>query len=243
MLAVKTAHWKPDHPVVDDLVSLVPRLSDGVVVAVASKMFSVLAGCRLPKDGVVWSQLLQEESDGLCSSLSENDDYCLTLKMGRLIVNAGIDHSNGGGDYLLLPRNLQQLTELFWQRLRERDRVRELGLVVTDSGILPLRRGVMGIALAWCGIEAVYDYTDRIDLDGNLMEVTAINVVDSLATAATLVMGEGAESTPIALITEMGEHVKFVDHVPSLRDLKAAQMDMERDLYSKVLSYDKMGWG
>lgn len=230
------------------LLDLIPKLTDkeGTVVAVTSKLFSVLANCRVAKDELEWEELLKRESAGVFPAPQGCEHYCLTLKRGRLLANAGIDHSNSGSDgddYLYLPHNLQQLTEELWREIGERNQISKFGVIVTDSGILPLRAGSIGVALAWCGIDAVFDYRGKTDLDSRLMEVSSINVIDSLATAATLVMGEGAEMTPIALITELDEHVRFTGSAPSREDLQKAKIDIQQDLYSTVISYDKMGTG
>ena len=69
---------------------------------------------------------------------------------------------------------------------------------ITDSKTAPLRVGVTGVALAYSGFQALNDYVDTKDLFGQAFRMIKVNVVDALATAAVLVMGEGSEQTPLA---------------------------------------------
>ena len=75
-----------------------------------------------------------------------------------------------------------------------------IGVVVTDSHLTPLRRGVTGVAIAYSGFEGIQSEIGRPDLFGKPLEVTEKAVADDLASAAILEMGESGESTPFALI-------------------------------------------
>ncbi len=257
IVAVRTPHLHIGQFTFAQLVDLVPPLAERTVLAVASKLFSLITNCHRAavQTASAWEQLVNEESDGLLmptvtgseGGFTANDNaqaqgrhfYRLSYKLGRLLVNAGIDHSNGQGGYLLLPPQLAELTQSLWQQLKERDHLTQLGVIVTDSAVLPLRRGVIGVALTWCGIQPLYDYHGRCDLDGQPLEVTTINLIDDLASAATLVMGEGDEATPLALITEVGMHLTFVNHPPSCQELAAVQMPANGDVYSQFLTLHK----
>src|SRR6266508_2193439 len=69
---------------------------------------------------------------------------------------------------------------------------------ITDSKTAPLRVGVTGVTLAYSGFQALNDYVGTKDLFGRAWRMIKVNVVDALATAAVLVMGEGSEQTPLA---------------------------------------------
>ena len=56
-----------------------------------------------------------------------------------------------------------------------------------------------------------------------------------LAAAANVVMGEGTESTPIAIISE-ADFVEFVDHDPTPEDVAATFVDKDEDLYAPFLN-------
>ena len=60
------------------------------------------------------------------------------------------------------------------------------------------------------------------------------NIVDALATSAVLVMGEGAEQTPLAIIEDI-PFVKFQEKNPSKKELKDFLINMDDDLYGSLL--------
>src|SRR2546423_20425 len=78
-----------------------------------------------------------------------------------------------------------------------------LGIIVTDSRVVPLRWGIIGIALSWCGFEALKDYSGQPDIFGRLMKFEKTSLIDSLATAATVTTGEGNEQKPLAVIEDL----------------------------------------
>ena len=76
--------------------------------------------------------------------------------------------------------------------------VENLYLVITDSRSMPLRRGVVGAAVAWAGFSPLYDGRNRTDLSGSPTGGSQVNVADGIAAAAVLAMGEANEGTPVA---------------------------------------------
>ena len=79
-----------------------------------------------------------------------------------------------------------------------------VGIVISDSRLLPARAGTAGTAVACAGFDPVDDARGRPDLDGSPLKVTVRAVADSLAAAANLAMGEAGESTPIAVARGSG---------------------------------------
>ena len=93
---------------------------------------------------------------------------------------------------------------------------------------MPLRRGVLGAALAYYGFKGVESKIGTKDLFGRELKMTQINVADALAVSATLTMGEGKEGCPLAVIKAP---VKFAD----LSDNSELQIPLEEDLYKPLL--------
>ena len=60
------------------------------------------------------------------------------------------------------------------------------------------------------------------------------NVVQSIAAAAALEMGEGAERTPAALVEGIGRIV-FQDREPTAAELAALRITLEDDAYAPIL--------
>jgi len=85
-----------------------------------------------------------------------------------------------------------------------------LAVVVTDSHIIPLRHGTLGISIGFYGMEPLYDYRGTPDIFGRLLKHTTKNIVDGLSTMAVLLMGEGDERTPI-LVLRGAKFIKFTD--------------------------------
>ena len=84
-----------------------------------------------------------------------------------------------------------------------------LGLILTDSWLMPGRYGTTGIAIAMAGFQPIKDERGKQDLFGNAMTVTQIGVADSLAACAQVVMGERDEATPFAVAR--GADIEFTD--------------------------------
>lgn len=65
---------------------------------------------------------------------------------------------------------------------------------------MPLRAGIVGVALGYAGFKGIRNYIGQKDIFGRILKMSRTDVADSLATAAVLCMGEGRERQPLALI-------------------------------------------
>ena len=144
------------------------------------------------------------------------------------MTNAGIDESNADGKLLLLPKDMYALAQELRQELQTRWGVKNLGVLVTDSMILPLRAGVVATAVAYAGFKGVKDLRGQPDIYGKPLEVTLVNVADSLATAAALCMGEGNNKTPLCLI--QNAPAEFTDETNETE----IKYPVENDLYTPL---------
>ncbi|WP_146689174.1 coenzyme F420-0:L-glutamate ligase [Bradyrhizobium canariense] len=129
-------------------------------------------------------------------------------KLGLVMANAGIDKSNIGvfpdaQMVLLLPehpdRSAQQLRcEL--QKLVQQD----LGIIINDSFGRPWRLGTVGVAIGAAGIDCTDDRRGEVDMFGRILETTVVGRADEIASAASLVMGQGSERIPVVLVRGLG---------------------------------------
>ena len=159
----------------------------------------------------------------------------LTIKHGLLIPSAGIDESNSeNGDYILYPKDPFASARRLCQAIKEKLKLKNFGIILTDSHTHPLRRGVTGIALAYDGFFPWKNLIGEPDLYGRKMKMTSVNVVDSLAVAAVFVMGEAAEQQPLALIET--NDVVFTDKAPQPEDIR---IPLEEDLYGPLIAAKK----
>lgn len=122
-------------------------------------------------------------------------------RLGPVMANAGIDRSNvpGAETALLLPLDADASAVRLCTQLRERTGC-ALGVIVSDSFGRPWRVGTTNIALGAAGVAALIDRRGETDREGRRLEVTQVAVADTIAAAAGLVMGEGAEGRPLVLV-------------------------------------------
>lgn len=69
--------------------------------------------------------------------------------------------------------------------------------MVIDSHGRAWRLGTVGVCIGLSGIPSVVDERGWQDLFGYTLRVTVVGVADELAAAASLVMGQAAEGTPV----------------------------------------------
>ena len=124
-------------------------------------------------------------------------------RTGHVMANAGIDRSNigaGRGDaVLLLPFDADaSAVALRADPAWECDA--PPAIIISDSFGRPWRFGVVNVAIGADGLPSVVDRRGEPDRDGRPLEVTEVALADMIATAAGLVIGEGAEGVPAALV-------------------------------------------
>jgi coenzyme F420-0:L-glutamate ligase/coenzyme F420-1:gamma-L-glutamate ligase len=90
-------------------------------------------------------------------------------------------------------------------------------VMVVDSGLVPLRIGTVGLALAVAGFSPIREWRGRKDLYGKTIVITRHAVADDLASAAHLLMGEAAEKTPVVLIRDAP--VDFDNNIHSVAEM------------------------
>lgn len=224
---IKTRVFKEGEDLAAFIREHIPQFADGSVLAVTSKIVALAEGrtaAAADKD-----RLVAEES-----TRSRDVQYGkVTLKDGILMWNAGIDSSNAGpGKIVLLPRDSYAAADTLRKQLMEAYGIKKLGILLTDSRIMPLRVGVVGIALGYAGIKGVFDYRGKTDIFNDVYQVTRTDIADSLATAATLMMGEGSEQQPLCVIENAP--VAFTDEI----DRAELIIPPEEDMYGPLFSWD-----
>ena len=194
------------------------RLEPGDILVVAQKIVSKSEGRQLPLASITPSSeaialAKQTEKDPrLVELILRESTTVLRKKPGVLIVRhrlglvgaqAGIDQSNIEHDddehALLLPVDPDASARRIRDTLATRTGVRP-GVIVSDSMNRPWRLGTIGGAIGSAGVAVLDDRRGGHDIYGRELKVTMINRADSIATAATLVMGETTEKTPVALV-------------------------------------------
>jgi coenzyme F420-0:L-glutamate ligase / coenzyme F420-1:gamma-L-glutamate ligase len=124
-------------------------------------------------------------------------------KLGFVCANAGIDHSNvaGAGSseeewVLLLPIDPDHSADLIRKEIETRTG-KQIGLLIIDSHGRAWRTGTVGVAIGISGLPGLQDLRGQPDLFGFTLRITQVGVADELGAAASLVMGQAAEGTPV----------------------------------------------
>lgn len=209
-------------------------LKEGSVVAVTSKIVSICEGSVVKIGDAEKDALIEEQAEWFLPRASNKYNIALTIKNGILNASAGIDESNGNGYYILWPKDPQQSANQIRAFLKNKFGLTQLGVVITDSRTQPLRWGTTGIALAHSGFAALNDYIGKPDIFNRNLHVTKANIMDALAGAAVLVMGEGREQTPLAVITDL-PFVEFIDRDPTQEELESLRIEIDADVYGSFL--------
>lgn len=202
------------------------------IVVVSSKVVAIHEGACVPKATHNKTSLVDSESE-----LTIARNYWstpLTVKHHAFIGSAGIDESNGGGYYVLLPKDPFTSAKAIYDYLRTRFSVREIGVVITDSHSTPMRRGAIGISIGYWGFRPIRSYVGEPDLFGREMEVEVANVVDGIAAGATVVMGEAAECLPIVIVRDVPK-VSYTNEPLKHQHMMSFKDDSFRVLYERFL--------
>ncbi len=125
-------------------------------------------------------------------------------KLGFVHANAGIDRSNISSKtddpkVLLLPENPDQSAEVIRKDLSMLLN-KSIGIIINDSAGRAWRNGIVGIAIGSSGFCALTDLRGQKDLYGKVLEVTEVGLADELASAASILMGQGDEGLPVVVI-------------------------------------------
>lgn len=205
---------------------MIPR---GSILAITSKICSLAEGRTHTKENTDKHDLARQDAEIVIGDVGYGS--LLTVTRGVMILSAGIDESNSPeGTYILYPKSPPATLKSLFDQLVLHCGHTEFGLIMTDSRSAPLRNGVSGVALACCGFQGLQSRVGDLDLFGRPLKSTKVNIADSLAAAAVVMMGEANESQPLALIT--GAKVSFI---PSDTTLDIAML-YDDDLYLPLLA-------
>jgi len=223
----------------------IKKLSEKSILVVTAKIISICQGRIVGKktdnkSGPEKHKLIQEEADYYLDALESKYDVMLTIKNNILGINAGINESNANDKYILLSKNVQNITNSIWRFLRKQYSIKKIGVIIADSTILPLRWGTIGIAISYCGFKPLYEYQNGRDIFGKKLSFSQTNIVDALTIAAVSEMGEAGEKKPFCLIEGVSNKVIFQNRAPNQKELKGFLIDIKNDIFFPFLR--KANW-
>ena len=222
LIAVKIKRQEPGFDIhttiLDSVKNNGQKLKNGDILIISSKFVSMsenrvvnLAKIRVRKEGSelakslkmdpFLAQLVADEADTIFSGVP---GFALAIKNGVIAPNAGIDRSNVfHGHAILYPKKPYLSGEKIKKHILKITGKR-IGVVLSDSRLMPTRMGTTGVALAVSGFDPVRDERGRKDLFGNVLRVTQRALADDLCSAAQLIMGEADEGIPIVIARNTG---------------------------------------
>lgn len=153
-------------------------------------------------------------------------------KRGLICINAGIDKSNveGEGNFALLPENPDKSAEECRVKIKKLTG-KNVAVIICDTYSRPFRRGQVNFAIGFAGINPFKDYRGKEDLFGKILKVKNVAIVDEIAAAAEILMGQGKEATPVVIFKGLNNIVEFCEN-HSINDL---QISREEDLFRDAL--------
>lgn len=175
-------------------------------------------------------ELIIEESSLILGGLT----HVILAKVNDfLIANAGIDQSNAGPNkVILLPENLNQVVWEYWRDLRKEFKIKDLGVIIADSRVQPLRKGTIGIAISTAGFEPIEDLRGHPDLFKRPLQITMRAIADDLTSAAQFLLNEADQQTPVVIIR--GSNIEFTEN-PQLTTEMPAEECLYMNIFSKYL--------
>ncbi len=237
----------------DDLVEVISkglaeaeiRLADGDILVIAQKVVSKAEGRWVnlrtvkPSEKAIELGEVIEKDARLVELVLRESSQVLRTRTGSIIVehrlgfvcaNAGIDHSNVAGEgsiadewVLLLPEDPDGSAEAIRTKL-EAESEAKLGVLIIDSHGRAWRQGVVGVAIGLSGLPGLVDMRGKGDLFGYTLRITTVGAADELAAAASLLMGQADEATPIV-------HVRGFPYKLREGSLKELLRPKEQDLF------------
>ena len=228
------------------------QLQDDDILVIAQKIVSKAEGRTVNLDTVTPSRkalelakLTEKDPRIIELILGESSEILRTRpgviivehKLGFVCANAGIDHSNVSSPVpvgeetgvraedwvLLLPEDPDCSATDIRQKV-EAATGAKIGVLIIDSHGRAWRNGTVGATIGLSGLPGLVDLRGQPDLFDFHLRITQVGAADELAAAASLVMGQAAEGTPVV-------HVRGFPY--SLREGKLEELlrPKEQDLF------------
>jgi coenzyme F420-0:L-glutamate ligase/coenzyme F420-1:gamma-L-glutamate ligase len=204
--------------IADSLKDCAPE--EGDIVVIAHKIVSKAEGAVVKLDSVTPGekaayiaavcdkdprlvQIIINESSTILSY--EQGPIICRHKRGYICANAAVDLSNSIPGYaVLLPEDPDASAARIRKALEEKFRVR-LGVIICDTHGRAFRLHACGVSVGASGVVPQKSYIEKMDRAGRVMKSSVECVLDELASAATIVMGQGDEGRPVAIIRGCGD--------------------------------------
>ena len=206
--------------IVDQLTRSGDTLQAGDILVIAQKIVSKAEGRLVKLNDVQPGQQAHDIADKVGKDprviqvILDDSREILRIRRGLFVVeqqagwicaNAGVDRSNvepdaAGNEYLtLLPVDADQSAERIRTQLAELTGVAP-GVIISDSHGRAWRVGTVGISIGCAGLPPIWNQRGLHDLFGYELVASEECIIDELAAAASLLMGQSNEGQPVIVI-------------------------------------------
>ncbi len=219
---IKTRIFRENEDLIAFIRAHVKKIPERSVLVVTSKIVALA-------EGRVMSLASEREK---AEVIKRESEYAiktkwawLTIRDGAIMASAGIDESNANGKMILFPKDCHKSAKKIYKKIKKLYKLKKFGILITDSRIMPLRSGTVGMGMGFFGFKWLKSYIGKSDIFGRRFEASKVNVADSLATSAVFCMGEGRERMPLAIIEDIS--VEWSERVSK----KYLRIPLRDDLY------------
>jgi len=202
----------------DNLAELIcanTKISDKDIIVIASTVVSKMIGLAFYEKEIIPTpeaediaklngknpQFVQAVLDESIEVLTKTPFLLVRNKNGHICINAGIDGSNvGGGKLLRLPQNPDKYAAEIGQNIEEKTG-KKISVIITDTNGRAFKNGQTNVAIGLYNINPIKKWIGEKDLYGKVLEISEEAVVDEIAGAANLIMGEGDHGYPVVVVS------------------------------------------
>lgn len=217
-----------DSAIQDDI-----TINDGDLIVLAQKIVSKAEGATMRLSDVIVSSEAKKlarqtgRDARLCQLYLDEASEVIAVK-GRMVItrhklgyigsSSGIDRSNiapySEGVVVLLPKDPDASAAKIRESVRQLTG-KTVGVIINDSCGRDYRDGSVGMAIGVAGVNALR-VDEKIDLFGN-PSTSRIAIIDEVAAAASLLMGQANEGVPAVVVKGVtytaSEHANIQDFI------------------------------
>jgi len=191
----------PGADLAELIVTMAPRLADGDIVVITSKIISKAEGqvISADRDDAIAAETVRVVARRGPTTIAQT-------RHGLVMAAAGVDRSNTApGTVVLLPEDPDGSARRLRKAITDLTGA-TVGVLVTDTMGRPWRNGQTDAAIGAAGVWPLRDHRGQADTFGNTLEVTVAAVADEIAAAAELVKGK-TDQVPVAIVRGLPELV------------------------------------
>lgn len=238
VIAIKTHKiTAADHDLLKILDQYVKDFKDNSILVIASKIVAITQGKLQKMTDEEKEEFIKKSSQLYIPKEEHNYNLFITITNNILTYSAGIDESNVESGYIVLwPDQPSEVANKIRAYLKKRFKVKNAGVIITDMAAIPLQWGIIAGPIAYSGFNPLKILTGTPDVFGKPFKYTKVGIWNGLAAAGGVVMGEGNEQTPLAIIEDI-PFVEFQDRNPSDEELKSLVIQPKNDLFGPLMKY------